>query len=218
MKNRITLLLLLTSLSLVACRKQIEPVVEPEPEPYVCPYGTEFADISGDGIVNNGMFPLHINNYWTYADTARDENGVVVGTGEVVVRPTRLRITGEDIWWSFNDVYGTLNQKGDSVFYLENTFPYGCLNKRLEYFPVGTDTLNFWSVVEGDILIDREAVLKQDTVFTPAGDFTDCLYFGSPHFTGTQLIKPGIGFVEVFYPPYWEGPSHTYTLVDYHLE
>lgn len=200
-------------MGMLGCSKDIELTPGNENK---CAYGGEFTILNDRSLSQEGLIPITFNNYWVYADTSWDENGEVINAAVDTVRAIKARVTDTDIWWTFSSVLSTIHQKDDTVFVLESTYPYGCLNKRLEYYPLTTDTIHTLLVIEGDIGVLKKTYQIPATVFTPAGDFDQCYYYRYS-LINAEILKQGVGFIKL--TDYLVGrKQREYTLIDYHLE
>ena len=216
-KNHVCFLLLLFLLVGSGCRK---PIIDETPDwEEECTYGVSFVDLDPEGIASDGLLPLNIHNYWLYADTIRNAEGEVTETSTFLLHPTQIQYTNNDVWWTFNDLFPPIHQSNDTLYFLDRTFPSTCLVKNVEFYSMGRDTIEYTIVRGGEIALLRQGVQSYSTVHTPAGDFTDCLYFRLANgFNETHTLKPGVGFVKMTWPSFMGQPSQELTLIEYHIE
>ena len=212
--KRIGVSLVLMALAFVACKKDEEPVPEPEPD-FTCNYGVDVSELTSSTLTEEGLIPLSENYSWTYADTLRSGSGEVISTSFVTVEPIGTRTIDGDIWWRFSDLLSDIHIDGDSLYGLQTDLT-SCKFKNRDYFPLGSDTLYSHALVGGDIMTSLTAYVMGETVSTPAGDFTNCNYY-EVEAVKTTILKPGIGFIKISYPMS-DGGIHEYTLSAYDVD
>ena len=216
MTNRsLQLSLLLFSVLLVisSCKKD---KVEEANTQYVCTYGVDFIPITDPTFSENEIIPMHMNNFWIYADSIWDSSGNLVSASEIVVQPEEVATTSGDVWWTLDHPLGKIHQQNDTIFNIENAYPTGCPEKSAAYFLFDEDSITSTLIIGGDMAISLEAN-KVSSYETPAGIFSDCYNFHKLWINNT-IIKPGVGIIEIIGEPYASGNSHKMTLIHYYLE
>jgi len=148
------------------------------------------------------VMPLSTKNYWVYQDSIFN-NGTFVKVENDTLRFTETYKTNDGLtWWESNIPVGLPERfyANDSSFFKieERMFIGGILDVRREFGLFPGDSLRYLANFEDAAAVGR--LLKvPGTYSSPAGNFTDCIYFdkNARNFQHDQLwFKPGIGVVK----------------------
>lgn len=193
--NRIFLYSTFILLIIGGCKQDITSV-NPPIEP------TEF---------RKALFPLAVGNKWTYTDSLFSGGSVSAETYTIVV--SGFRFENGKVWWQLLERRSSstidlveLMARNDSIFSLQYNFQYPVSS--LEYIPPPTtkDTLRFYSLLGGDVIIQKSVWLNGPYV-VPAGSFDSCAVFFSMATPGgfIEVLKPKIGIIqkEINYERAW---------------
>jgi hypothetical protein len=167
------------------------------------------------------LIPLAVGNEWTYVDSLFSGETVSVETYTVLV--SSFRYDNARAWWQLQErrASSTINlmeiaARNDSIFSLQYNFQSPVSS--LDYIPPSpTDTLHFYSLVGGDVIVTKTVWLN-GTYSVPAGVFDSCAVFVSLVTPGgfTEILKPRIGIIqrEIQYERSWR----KVTLTDFQLK
>ncbi|NOQ73285.1 MAG: hypothetical protein GQ574_14870 [Crocinitomix sp.] len=212
-------------LAFAAACKKTDPEISEDPadEDIECSYMDGFVSLDSSGLTEMGLIPLNINNYWVYADSSWDTLNNLISSGIDTMRPVSTRITGDDIWWTFDTspatYFAEIHQKNDSIYVLTPPdFGIGCHSKSLRYYDIASDTL-YDGVFEFGYGRMRKTHWVTGITATPAGDFTNCYSFSLHDESGDyyELLKPSIGFVK-YKRNHFDLGRQERTLIDYYIE
>lgn len=214
-KYTILLAIPFLTLALFACKK--DDTNKTDTDTIACPYADGLEDFDNTGLVQDGLIPFSINNYWVYADSLWDADDNLLSAEIDTLRPISTQKTGEDIWWTFNGLHH-FHSSNDSIFILSPPdLGIGCDSKSLLYYPIEPDTTIDWIFPHGYGQA-RKTYIVGTPIITPAGEFSDCYFFSLEGERGDffEILKPGIGFVKsrrFMSNNYWER-----SLIDYYIE
>lgn len=214
-KYTILLAIPFLTLALFSCKK--DDTHKTDSDTTACPYTDELEDFDNTGLVQDGLIPLSINNFWVYADSLWDAEHNLLSTEIDTIKPIATQKTGEDIWWNF-DGLPNFYSNNDSIFILSPPdLGVGCHSKSLLYYPIESDTTIDWIFPHGYGQA-RKTYIVGTPITSPAGEFSDCYFFSLEDESGDyfEILKPGIGFVKSkrpFSTNYLER-----TLIDYYIE
>jgi hypothetical protein len=167
------------------------------------------------------LIPLAVGNQWTYVDSLFTGSTVSVDSYTVIV--SSFRFEGGKVWWQLQErrSSSTINlveitARHDSIFSLQYNFQFPVSS--LDYIPPSpTDTLHFYSLVGGDVIVTKTVWLN-GTYSVPAGVFDSCAVFFSLVTPGgfKEILKPRIGIIqrEIQYERSWR----KVTLTDFQLK
>lgn len=213
--------LLIGSILFSACRKEsfspliMDPVVSVDPGISIvpCQWQTENPagrSYSADAVVaftctdkHCGLLPLSTKNYWVYEDSIFN-NGVLLRVQFDTLRFTTTRRSAPDglIWWEPSLSVGlpSIIYTNDSAFFTlaDRLFAPGMMDARKEYAIPAGDSARYLTSFE-DIAAFGRSIRLSEPVESPAGSFTDCIYFekNARFFRRDQLFfKPGIGIIK----------------------
>ena len=150
-----------------------------------------------------GFIPLSIKNYWVYEDSFFN-NGVFLKAQNDTLRFNKNLQTTTDklIWWEGSIDIGLparlyANQQG--IYQLERRLFTGCTwDANKEFIVPAGDSAKYLTRFE-DIAAQGRSVKLTEIISTPAGDFSDCIFFEkyARNYRKDQvIIKPGIGVVK----------------------
>lgn len=195
-----------------ACKKdEVE-----EKETVNCGYEDPFVTVNDPNFSENGMIPIHLQNYWKYTDSTWSASGDLVSSSEYTMTPTNIRTKHGDYWWEIGYPLVSIHQSGDTIYRHESVWPTGCSAKTPIYYLFPEDSIASTLVMEGDIAIPFEA-RKVASFVTPNETFADCFVFDKLGMDRT-VIKPGVGILEYEWYNSWSSESRKITLIEYHLE
>lgn len=189
----------------IGCKESTTSVTNP-PEP------VEF---------RQALIPLAVGNRWTYRDSLF--SGDSISTETYTIRVSSFRYDNGKVWWQLQQQWpsSTVNlmevtARNDSIFSLQYNFEYPI--SVLEYIPPpSTDTLRFFSLFGGDVVIEKSVWLAGEFI-VPAGSFDSCaMFFSRITPVGfTEVLKPRIGIIqkEIQYAGSWR---RKVVLIDYEL-
>lgn len=216
MTNRflqLSLLLFTVVIVISSCKK--DKVDEADTQ-YVCTYGVDFTPITDPTFSENEIIPMHMNNFWIYADTTLNAAGNFVSASEILVQVNEVGSTNGDVWWTLTYPLRKMHQQNDTIFNFDYAWPTGCPEKSTSFFLFDEASISTSIVVEGDMMVTMDAN-KVDSFESPAGTFTNCYQYNK-HGMSSTIIKPGVGILEIIQDSYASGNSHKFTLIHYHLE
>ncbi len=176
-----------------------------------------------------GIIPLSTKNYWVYLDSIFIE-GVFVKVQYDSLRFTNTwkSLSDELIWWQSNISVGLpeiLYANDSTLFQLSNKlYIPEMMHAKKEFGLFPGDSIKYLASFEDAAAIAR--LLKVDQFTTPAGRFTDCIYFekNAPNYQKDRLyFKPGVGVLKYIQEkaPLGTGTlklQQVSTLVAYHIE
>jgi len=234
-----TLLTFLFGASLLAsCRKENidipatpeEPCVEQTANPAGRSYSSDSVVAYNCTSKHCGFMPLSTKNYWIYEDSVFNDGIFVKVQFDTLRYITNWKSLSDDlVWWESNISLG-LPEKlyaNDSAFYSlqDRMFIPGYMDARKDFSLFPGDSLRYLSSFDDLMAAGRSLKLKT-TVSSPAGNFTDCLYFekNARNYRKDQVFfKPGLGvikYVREMAPP--GSPfiklQQVSTLISYHIE
>lgn len=171
-----------------------------------------------------GYFPLSRNNYWVYLDSLYDNNGIFVKTVIDTLRFTKTYQAPDSIiWWEPNINPGVLRfmYSTDSVCYALGGGDNGGIHLRW-FYPIASDSTVEWPHFSHSTFLGK-AYKINTTITTPAGNFSDCLFYQKLLFiSGNPMditFKPYIGILKFKHYNYLTTrPYKISTLLAYHLE
>lgn len=150
-----------------------------------------------------GMLPLSIRNYWVYEDSIFN-NGVLLRVQFDTLRFTNTRRTATDglVWWEASLYVGlpsNIYSNESGFFTLESRlFAPDVVDARKEFEIPAGDSAKYLTSFE-DIAAIGRSIRLSEPVASPAGTFTDCIYFekNARFFRRDQLfVKPGVGIIK----------------------
>ena len=193
--------LILAGLLFLASCKKDEPKVDETDE---CPYGNSYTDITNTSPSVDGLMPMYMTSRWIYVDSVFDsETGEFWHTRDIVIEPLEAKITGEDIWWNFEEYFGPTFITQDTIYTLGNQWPSPCKVKVPLFFQPDTDTTQMSISLDGSTDLTMDIWKIKAPVNVPAGTFQNAWYF-AVHKPGElpavgQVFEPGVGFLETIY-------------------
>lgn len=180
---------------------------------------------------NCGIIPLSTRNYWVYEDSVFNDGVFVkVKMDTLQFSKTYQSVTDQLIWWETNINIGLpdLIYANDSAIFLAEyrlfaTDPIRDAKKEYGLFP--GDSVKYFTSFEDNAAFGR-SVKMQENIYTPAGQFGDCLLFEkkAPFSRKDQVyLKPGLGVVKYISERAPIGMpvlkiQQISTLVSYHIE
>ena len=209
--SKLILSLFIGSILFSACRKDsFSPVIEPAISCKIQtenPAGRSYTAESVISITCNdkhcGILPLSSKNYWVYQDSMYD-NGIFLRIQYDTLRysSNKKSLTDGIIWWESNFTVGlpeTLFANESTFFTLgDRLFTKGIKDAKKDYSIPESDTSRYLTSFEDMAAAGLSIKLK--TAFkTPAGTFSDCVYFekNTRSYRKDQVIfKPGLGVVK----------------------
>lgn len=209
----------LAVLIITSCKKDQVPVEGNENNDFLaenCIYGGDFTPISNPNFSESGIIPMHMNNYWKYADSTWDSGGNLIESDVHLLQSSEARMKNGDVWWTLNYPVGIVHQSNDTLFNYEYLWPSGCPGKTPNYFLFDADSITSTFVMEGDMAFVMSSH-KLSSIATPAGTFLDCLYYNKSGLS-IAIIKPGIGIIEFEGSEPFTNNSRKLTLIEYYLE
>ena len=150
-----------------------------------------------------GILPLSSKNYWVYQDSVFD-NGTFLRVQFDTLRysSNKKSLTDGIIWWESNFSVGlpeTLFANESTFFTLgDRLFTQGIKDAKKDYFIPVTDTIRYLTSFE-DIAASGLSIRLKTAFKTPAGSFSDCVYFekNTRSYRKDQVFfKPGLGVVK----------------------
>lgn len=210
--KRTTTLLLLTSLIFFACKKErIQPASAAEPciKQTENPAGRTYTPASLTEVTFLqkccGFIPLSKNSYWIYTDSVFND-GIFDKVKYDTLRFSKTYQSQPDqlIWWETNGVEVGLPDRlyaNDSTIFLPQYRLFAqepIMDVKKEYGLFEGDSLKYLTSFEDNAAFGRSVKLDE-TISTPAGNFSDCILFEkkSPFSRTDQVIfKPGLGVVK----------------------
>ncbi len=177
-----------------------------------------------------GMLPVSAKNYWVYQDSIFND-GVFDHVQYDTLRFTASykSVTDGLIWWECNmeiGLPGKLYVNDSAFFKLEDRmFTPGIVDAKKDYGLFPGDSLRYLASFEDAAAIGR-SLRMQEAMVTPAGIFTEGLYFekSARNYRRDQVYyKPGIGVIKYIQEKAPVGTRETRlqkvsTLVRYHFE
>ena len=209
--SKLLLFLFIGSILFSACRKDsFSPAIE---QAVSCklqtenPAGRTYAAESVISISctdkHCGILPLSSKNYWVYQDSVYD-NGTFLRVQFDTLRysSNKKSLTDGIIWWESNFSVGlpeTLFANESTFFTLDDRlFTQGIKDAKKDYFIPVTDTIRYLTSFE-DIAASGLSIRLKTVFKTPAGSFSDCVYFekNTRSYRKDQVFfKPGLGVVK----------------------
>ncbi|MDG1333220.1 MAG: hypothetical protein P8P74_12875 [Crocinitomicaceae bacterium] len=183
-----------------------------------CLYDAEnYSAITDPSFSESGLIPMHLENYWRYADSTWDAGGNLIESGEFVIQPSAVGTYGNEVWWETNFYpIQVISVQDECLFDLQaNIGP--CPEKNLTYVLFNLDSITLTTSIWGDNST-IVAAHKVSSISTPAGTFIDCFHYDKFGYDATTL-KHGIGIIE--WTAGFENNSvagRKLTLIEYHLE
>lgn len=192
---------------------------------------------SSDSVVNYsctsthcGMIPLSTKNYWVYQDSIF-EDGIFQRVQFDTLRFTSNLKTLPDnlVWWNSNISIGLpeILFANDSAFFGLEDRLYTPNTKEVKkgFGLFQGDSIRYLTSFEDAAAIGRSLKLETD-VYTPAGNFNDCLYFekNARNYRRDQVyFKQGLGVIKYVQEKARMGErtlllQQVSTLISYHLE
>lgn len=235
-----TLLSLLTvSFLFSACRKDVfETPAPPAEEPCELqtgnPSGRSYAN---DSLVaynctskHCGILPLSTKNYWVYEDSVFND-GVFVTVKFDTLRYSKTwkSLTDGLVWWESNIEIGLPERlyANDSSFFKiqDRMFTPGVMDAKKDFSLFAGDSLRYLASFD-DAAAQGRSLKLNNSIKSPAGTFTDCLYFekNARNYRKDQVyFKPGIGVIRYVQEKAPMGSpfiklQQISTLVSYHIE
>lgn len=241
MKTTIALLLS-GMIFLASCKKEKDLTIDPPAEEVaaVCipqtgnPTGRSYttAEVEAYTCTSShcGFMPLSRKNYWVYQDSIFN-NGVFERVQLDTLRFTQNWLSKTDglVWWESNISVGlpeVFYSNDSTIFKMEDRmFTDDMLDVRKEFALSAGDSARYITSFSDNAAICR-SIKMSSTLQTPAGNFSDLVYFdkNAPYFRRDQVFfKPGVGVVKYIQEKAVMGnPSiklqQVSTLVGYHLE
>ncbi|MEQ1678315.1 MAG: hypothetical protein ABL876_16550 [Chitinophagaceae bacterium] len=231
--------ILIGSILLTACRKQDfdtppAPPAEPCLEQTAKPAGRIY---TSDSLVSFtctskhcGLVPLSTKNYWVYEDSLFNY-GVFVKVQLDTLRysATWKSLSDDLVWWE-SSLYVGIPQRlfaNDSTIYRteERSFMPGVIDAKKDYSLFPGDSLRYLGSFD-DVAAPGRSLRLAAPVTSPAGSFTDCIYFekNARNYRKDQVFfKPGIGVIKYIQEKGNMGMpgvklQQVSTLVAYHIE
>ncbi len=234
--KKLILTLLIGSILIVSCRKDITATQKIEP----CEWQTEnpagrtySTDLVVDYTCNSkhcGMMPLSSKNYWIYEDSIFSD-GILQKVQLDTLRYTSnfKTTTDEIVWWKSNISIGIpeVLYVNDSAFFGLETrlFMLNTMEAKKGFSLFPGDSIMYITGFDDAAAIGRSLKIKSP-ITTPAGTFGDCIYFekNARNFRKDQVFfKQGIGVLKYIKEAAKMGeriikPERISTLVGYHFE
>lgn len=233
-----TILTLLTATALFACSKQgdltntttEQPCIQQNDDPAGRSYSTDSVIAFTCTSSYCGLLPLSAKNYWVYLDSIY-QDGVFVKTQLDTLRFSNTWKSLPDgiVWWGTNKSVGlpAVICSNDSAIFLvsDRFFTEGFKDARKEYSLFAGDSAKYLTSFDDAAAAGRSLKINNE-VKTPAGQFTECIWFekNARNYRKDQLyFKPGIGVLKYIQE---KAPMGTFiirmqqisTLVSYHIE
>ena len=209
--SKLLLSLLIGSILFSACRKEsLSPATEQTincklqtENPAGRSYATESVVSFSCTDKHCGILPLSNKNYWVYQDSVYD-NGIFLRIQYDTLRysTNKKSLTDGIIWWESNFTVGlpeTLFANESTFFTLgDRLFTKGIKDAKKDYSIPVSDTTRYLASFE-DIAASGLSIRLKTAFKTPAGTFTDCVYFEKTtrSYRKDQVVfKPGLGVVK----------------------
>lgn len=150
-----------------------------------------------------GIIPLNSKNFWVYEDSLFTD-GVFSKVQFDTLRylKTKKSLTDGLVWWEGNISVGLpdfLYANDSSLFDLsERLFIPGVLDVKKEFGLFAGDSIKYLTSFEDAAAMGRTLKIESP-VQTPAGVFSDCIYFekNSRNYRKDQVyFKPGLGVIK----------------------
>lgn len=191
---------------------------------------TEITSINYTG-KHCGLVPLSSKHYWIYLDSIFD-NGIFQRTELDTLRFTRTYQTQSDglIWWEPCKLVGLPEKcyvNDSSILGLEERLftSHTVLDAKKEIYLFSQDSIRFLTSF-GDEVATGKAINLTNTISTPAGNFTNCLFFekyARMYRRDQVYLEPGLGVVKYIHEETPPGSliietQQISTLIGYHIE
>lgn len=167
------------------------------------------------------FIPLAVGNKWTYRDSLF--SGDSISTETYTIRVSSFRYDNGKVWWQLQQQWPTstmnlmeVTARNDSIFSLQYNFDHPVSS--LDYLPPpATDTLRFFSLSGGDVVIEKSVWLAGEFI-VPVGSFDSCAIFFSRITPDgfTEVLKPRIGIIQKEIQ-YTSSLRRKVVLIDYEL-
>ena len=150
-----------------------------------------------------GIIPLSITNYWVYQDSIFNDGVFIKVTIDTLrFAKTVKSLTDGLVWWQGNLSVGLPNllyANDSSIFEVnERLFAPGISDAKKEFGLFQGDSVKYLTSFTDAAAMGRS--VKMDTeINTPAGIFSDCIYFekNARNYRKDQVyFKPGIGVIK----------------------
>lgn len=192
---------------------------------------------SGDSVVavsysgkHCGLLPLSRNSYWIYEDSLFN-NGVFVKKQYDTLQFAKTYQSPDGLlWWEINVSIGLPEKiycNDSTIFTMEKRMfsSENIMDVKREFYLFDGDSIRYLAHFEDYAAIGTSKKLNE-TISTPAGDFTDCIWFdkNARSFRDDQVFfKPGFGVIK--YIQRTAPPGSPYvalhqisTLIKFHIE
>ena len=199
----------------------------PDGRSYPTPDCTAFAY----SLKSCGLLPISSKNYWVYQDSVY-LNGIFNRVQHDTLRFTSIWKTYPDrlVWWESNIYIGipkVLYTNDSAFFELQERFFNRPIIKdaKKDFCLFSGDSILYLASFE-DIAAQGRSIKLKTTFKTPAGSFSDCVYFekNARNYRRDQIIlKPGLGVVKYIHEEAPVGQriiklQQILTLVAFHIE
>lgn len=235
--SKLLLSLFMGSILLSACRKDNFPKA---PAITPCVFQTDNPagrSYNSDAVVSYtctdkhcGMLPLSTKNYWVYEDSVFND-GIFVKVQFDTLRFNSNLVSLEDgiVWWQSNMNVGlpTTLYSNDSAFFniSDRLFMPGVKDVRKDFSLFPGDSIKYLANFD-DMAAQGRSIRLTSPFVTPAGAFTDCIYFekNARNFRRDQVYyKPGLGVLKYIHEQAPMGSpfvklQKVLTLVSVHME
>lgn len=232
------LTLLFGAILLSACRKESmemppipdEPCIAQTANPAGRSYTTDSVVAYTCTSKHCGFMPLSTKNYWIYEDSVFNDGVFVRVQFDTLRYTTTYKSLSDDlVWWQSNISVGLPDRlyANDSAFYSiqDRMFIVGMMDARKDFSLFPGDSLRYLANFD-DIAAFGRSLKLSTTIKSPAGSFSDCLYFekNARSYRKDQVFfKPGIGVIKYIHEMAPMGSpfiklQQISTLVSYHIE
>ncbi|MBK9380658.1 MAG: hypothetical protein IPN39_04960 [Chitinophagaceae bacterium] len=235
--KKILFLLFTGSLFLASCKKDnfIPPIKE---ESCVLQTGNPAGrSYTSDSLISFtctakhcGILPLSTKNYWIYEDSVFSD-GVFQKVQYDTLRfhKTWKSLSDELVWWESNISIGLPDKlyANDSAFFKieDRFFTPGIVDVKKDFSLFPGDSIRYLASFEDAAAMGR-SLKMQETIKTPAGSFSDYVYFekNARNYRKDQVyFKPGVGVVKYIQEKAPMGSpqimlQQVCTLISYHIE
>jgi len=240
LSKKILSLLIGSALFFAACRKDELAPITGKPVEEACvaqianPGGASYA---ADSVVafdctqkHCGILPLSTKNFWIYQDSVFTD-GVFLKVQMDTLHYAKTWRSLEDslVWWQSNISVGLPSElyANDSSFFAitDRQFTPGIKDVKKDFTLFTGDSLHYLTNFDDAAAQGRSLKLTTDVV-SPAGSFSDCIYFekNARNYRMDQVyFKPELGVIRYVLQQAPPGQrviklQHIYSLVAFHLE
>ena len=198
------------------------------------PAGTSYTDAQ---LINTsyygkqcGLIPLSSKNYWIYEDSVFQDGQFIKVQYDTLRYTASLKSVSDNLLWWKSNIYVGLPETmyvTDSAFYemSNRLFSTGIKDVKKDYSLFAGDSVKYLASFDDNAALGKSFKLNGD-LKTPAGSFSNCIFFEKNAYTyrrDQMHFKPGVGVIKYKHEKSPMGSrtiklQQIMTLVAYHIE